>query len=153
MGPASVPTVLPPSAWCHDMPTLVTMALVESLRQAHFTFSFWLWLVTLSFLSLLVNLKGLGLCLVATHWGVCVSAWTLLQQSKAMWIPGITCFSDRRIIWLACVSLCSGARCKCSYLERNVKWRAEMQGHCTRTHDQPCLVFPKIAYHYKKGHS
>lgn len=26
-----------------------------------------------------------------------------------------------------------------------------MQGHCTWTRDQLCLVFPKIAYHYEKG--
>lgn len=144
MGPTSVPKMFPPSAWCHVVPTLDTITLVESLRQAHFTFGFWLWLVTLSFLSLLVNLKGPRAVPCGTHWGVCVSAWTLLWQSRAMWIPGITWFSDRRIIWLARVSLCSGARCKCSYLERNVKWRAEMQGHCTRTQGSLALCFQRL---------
>lgn len=97
------------------------------------------WLVTLSF-CLLVNWKALRVVprghpspgascfLTSIHWGVCVSRWTLLQQSWAMWIPGI--MGDRKLIWLACVSLCSGARCKCSHLERNVKWRAKKQGHC-----------------------
>lgn len=61
-----------------------------------------------------------------------------------MWIPGITWFSDRRIIWLTRVSLCSGACCKCSYLERNVKWRAEMQGHCTRTQGSLALCFQRL---------
>lgn len=107
--------------------------------RVEFTFSFGLCrpcLVSLSFLSLLVNLKGLrGVarsCLLPDfiHWGVCVSQWTLLRQSWAVWIPGIMGFSVRKLIWLARRSLCPGARCKCSHLERNVKWKARMQGHC-----------------------
>lgn len=58
-----------------------------------------------------------GMCLL------CVREWPLMTPANHWLLEFLALrFSDRTLIWLAYVSLCSRAHYKCPYLEGNVKW-------------------------------